>query len=99
MLNTTMDQAKIVHQVASMKCLVTFIKEDNFADAVQFIDYISGLQGNHMLSKMKHLILMTSDLNYSLLKNKTVVNVNVHIISPVEMGNFFLKSYCIGALD
>ena len=73
-----------------MRCLITFIKEDNFADAIKFVDYISGRNltelGNPILTKMKHLILMTSDLDNRLLTNKTTGNFNVYIISPVEMG-------------
>ena len=85
MLQSTMDEAKMERQVTTMKCLITFIKENNSSDAIHFIDYISGLQGNRILSIMKHLIIMTSDLNYSLLKNKTTGNINVHIISPIEI--------------
>ena len=85
-LQSMMDESEIARKVAPMRCLITFIKEDNFADAVHFVDYISGLQGNPILSKMKHLILMTSDLDHSLLKNKTTSNFNVYIISPVETG-------------
>ena len=78
-----------------MRCLITFIKEDNFADAIYFVDYISGLQGNPILTKMKHLILMTSDLDSRLLKNKTTGNFNVYIISPVEMGMNAVNLYFI----
>ena len=38
-----MDESKIACQVSSKRCLITFIEEDNFADAIQFVDYISGL--------------------------------------------------------
>ena len=69
-----------------MPCLIAFIKADRLSDGIQFIDYISGLQGNPIIkSKKKHLILMTSTFEQNLLQNRTG-NDNLHIISEGEKG-------------
>ena len=81
-----MDESDIAHKVASMRCLITFIKDDKIADAIDFVVYTSRLQGNPILSKMKHLILMTPDFDNILLKNLTTGNFNIYIISPIKPG-------------
>ena len=84
-LYSTMDEAKIVDRAASMSCLVAFVEEDNFAEAMQFVDFINTLPGNPIKNRKKHLIIMTQTRDHILLQNKTV-SFNVHIISSGEPG-------------
>ena len=83
-LQSIIDEKGISQKVAFMKCLITLIEEENFADAIRFIDYLRALNGNPILTKMKHLMIMTTNLDYNLLKNITTGNIDVHIISPYK---------------
>ena len=84
-LTSRMEKAKIIEQVASMRCLVAFIKADNFPEAMDFAKYVNSLPGNPVKNRKKYVILMTPAITFNLLRNQTG-NVAVHIISPDERG-------------
>ena len=76
-----------------MRCLVAFIKADNFPEAMDFANYVTSLPGNPVKNKKKYLVLMTPVIKYSLLQNQTG-NVAVHIISPNERGKRAESELC-----
>ena len=75
-----MDKTAIGYHVASMPCLTVLLKEDNLAEAMKIVDYVEDLEENSANRKKKQFILITQNVDYSLLQNRTG-NVNVHIIS------------------
>ena len=83
--NGNMDNSKISAIVASMPCLIAVAEEDNFSDAIKFVDFVNSLPGNSIKNREKHVILLTKTVNTNLMQNKTVY-FNVHIISPDEPG-------------
>ena len=68
------------HHIAYMPCLTVLLKEDNLAEGMKFVDYVEDLQDNSVKRKKKQFILITQNVDYSLLQNRTG-NVNMHIIS------------------
>ena len=79
------DKTELARQVASMPCLIAFVKADSFTEAMQFVGHISSLNGNAVKNRKKHLILMTPTIDHSLLQNKTV-HFKVHIVSQGKTG-------------
>ena len=85
---STWDEQELSHQLSLMPCLVALIKTTNFEEALEFVDRIAAVKGNPVKSKKKHLVLHTPDIDHSLLENKTIGNINVHIISKADSGRF-----------
>ena len=86
LMNNTWSEEGLSHQLSIMPCLVALIKTSNFEDALSFVDRISAVKGNPVKSKKKHLVLHTPYIDQKLLENKTIGNINVHIISPDVTG-------------
>ena len=82
----TWGEQHLSRQLSIMPCLVALIKTSNFEDALSFVDRISAVKGNPVKSKKKHLVLHTSYIDQKLLENKTIGNLNVHIINPDVTG-------------
>ena len=82
-LYNTWDETELARQVASMKCVIAYIRTDGFANGMQFVDKISGLQGSPIKRKKKYIILMTPTIDNTLLQNRTD-NFDVHIINQGE---------------
>ena len=80
-----MDASEVISQIASMPCLLALVKEANFTRGMNFVNYIEDLADNSVKRKKKHFILITQNVDYSLLENRTG-NTNVHIISQVGEG-------------
>ena len=76
-------------QVASFQCLVVLLKENNLAEGMKLVDFIVDLEEASVRRKNKHFILITKNVDYGLLQNRTG-NVNVHIISQGEDGMWVL---------
>ena len=87
MYNTWSEQ-ELSRQLSVMPCLVALIKTTSFEDAMSFVDRISAVKGNPVKSKKKHLVLHTPYFDKRLLENKTIGNINVHIISKAGSGRF-----------
>ena len=83
---STWDEQELSRKLSFMPCLVALIKTSNFEDALSFVDRISAVKGNPVKSKKKHLVLHTPYIDQRLLENKTIGNINVHIISPDVTG-------------
>ena len=81
-------EQELSRQLSIMPCLVALIKTTNFEDALSFVDRISAVKGNPVKSKKKHLVLHTPYIDHSLLENKTIGNINVHIVSKADSGRF-----------
>ena len=84
-----MDKNSIGYQVSSMPCLIVLLKEDNFAEGIKFVDFVENLPDNSVKRKKKHFILMTQNVDYSILQNRSG-NVNVYIVSQNGKGACFL---------
>ena len=89
MLYDTWKEEELALQVASMNCLITFIKTDDFEGAMTFLDKINSLPGGTPVrSRKKYLVINTSKtIDSSLMQNKTG-NINVHIVGKGEEGKF-----------
>ena len=85
-MNDTWGEEELSRQLSMMHCLVALIKTTNFEDALSFVDRISAVKGNPVKSRKKHIVLHTPYIDHSLLENKTIGNINVHIISPDVTG-------------
>ena len=85
----TMDEIMLGQQVASFQCLIVLLKENNLAEGMKFVDFIVDLTETSVRRKNKQFILITKNLDYGLLQNRTG-NVNVHIISQGEDGMWVL---------
>ena len=85
---STWDEQELSRKLSFMPCLVALIKTTNFEDALSFVDRISAVKGNPVKSKKKHLVLHTPYIDHSLLENKTIGNINVHIVSKADSGRF-----------
>ena len=84
------DKMDLARQVASMPCLLAFIKADNFSEGMRFVNLISGLEGNVIKNRKKYLILKTPAIDQSLLHNKTIP-FNVHIINDSKTGKVYFS--------
>ena len=89
LMYNTWNEQELARQLAIMPCLVALIKTTSFEEALNFVDKISAVKGNPVKSKNKHLVLHTPDIDQRLLQNKTIGNINVHIISQGETGMFW----------
>ena len=88
LMNSTWSEQELARQLAIMPCLIALIKTTIFEEAMNFVDNISAVKGNPVKSKKKHLLLYTPSIEQRLLQNKTIGNINVHIISQDETGMF-----------
>ena len=97
-----MDEITVGQQVATFQCLIVLLKENSLAKGMKLVDFIVDLEEASVRRKNKHFILITKNVDYSLLQNRTG-NVNVHIISQREDGmwvlilsvtTLFLKRLC-----
>ena len=79
-LFSTWDESELAREVASMPCLLAFIRADSFNEGMKFVDHINGLPGNPTKNRKKYLILLTPTIDMTLLQNKTI-HFNVHIIN------------------
>ena len=84
-----MDEITLGQQVASFQCLIVLLKEDNLVEGMKLVDFIVDLEEASVRRKNKHFILITKNVDYGLLQNRTG-NVNVHIISQREYGRWVL---------
>ena len=84
----TWGEQQLSRQLSVMPCLVALIKTTNFEEALEFVDRIAAVKGNPVKSKKKHLVLHTPYIDQSLLENKTIGNIDVHIISKADSGRF-----------
>ena len=84
-----MDEITLGQQVASFQCLIVLLKENNLAEGMELVDFIVNLEEASVRRKNKHFILMTKNVDYGLLQNRTG-NFNVHIISQGEDGMWVL---------
>ena len=71
-----------------MPCLLAFVKADSFMEGMQFVDLISGLEGNVIKNRKKYLILKTPTIDQNLLQNKTIP-FNVHIINEGKTDHIY----------
>ena len=85
---STWDEQELSRKLSFMPCLVALIKTTNFEDALSFVDRISAVKGNPVKSRKKHLVIHTPYIDQRLLENKTIGNMNVHIISKTDSGRF-----------
>ena len=90
LMNNTWGEEGLYRQLSIMPCLVALIKTTNFEEALEFVDRIAAVKGNPVKSKKKHLVLHTPYIDQSLLENKTIGNIDVHIISKADSGRFSL---------
>ena len=83
-----------------MNCLITFIKTDDFEEAMTFLDKINSLPGGTPVrSRKKYLVINTAKkIDSRLMQNKTG-NINVHIVSKGEEGKFIVKQEVNGPID
>ena len=91
-LYSTWDETKLALQVASMPCLLAFIRAGNFSEGMRFVNLISGLEGNVIKNRKMYLILKTQTIEQNLLHNKTI-HFNVHIIHE---GKHVMFTTCLG---
>ena len=88
LMYNTWGEQELSRQLSIMPCLVALIKTTNFEEALEFVDRIAAVKGNPVKSKKKHLVLHTPYIDHSLLENKTIGNINVHIVSKADSGRF-----------
>ena len=88
LMNNTLGEEGLSRQLSKMPCLVALIKTPNFEEALEFVDRIAAVKGNPVKSRKKHIVLHTPYIDHSLLENKTIGNINVHIISKADSGRF-----------
>ena len=82
----------LANQVASMPCLIVLAKEANFTDGMNFVNYIETLPDNTLQRKKMHFILLTQNIENSLIQNRSG-NANVHIISQGGEGENVFDYY------
>ena len=82
-----MDEITLGQQVASFQCLIVLLKENNLSEGMKFVDFIADLAEASVRRKNKHFILITKNVDYGLLHNRTG-NVNVHLVSQREDGTW-----------
>lgn len=70
-----------------MPCLIAWIRTDDFAEAMGFVDKINGLQGNPVKNRKKYLVIDTPNIDTRLMQNKTL-HVKVHVIKKDKAGMF-----------
>ena len=78
---------EIVHQVASLPCLIAWIKTDDFEEAIGFVDKINGLEGNPVKNRKKYIVIDSPNIDTRLMQNKTL-HVKVHVMSKDKAGMF-----------
>ena len=89
-LYSNWDETELAHEVASMPCLVAFLRAGSLAKGMNFVDRINGLKGNPVKNRKKYLILKTPAIDQSLLHNKTIP-FNVHIINDSKTGKVYFS--------
>ena len=87
-----MDVTALANQVASMPCFIVLAKEANFTEGMNFVNYIETLPDNTVQRKKKHFILITQNIENSLIQNRSG-NANVHIISQGGEGENVFDYY------
>ena len=80
-----MNKIMLGRQVASFQCLIVLLKENNLAEGMKFVDFTVDLAETSVRRKNKYFILITKNVDYGLLQNRTG-NANVHIVSQREDG-------------
>ena len=62
---------EVAHRIAMMSCIFALARVNNFVEAAGFIDYINGLPGNPVKNRKKHMVVISTTVDESLLKNIT----------------------------